>query len=306
MPDRRLQSALCLILATLAVSGCTPAPRAQVDISVHEAGLVDVYRARSFFLLRGRVNGSEPLLLLADTGSETTVIDSAAARRLGLPVRRRGAYRAIGAGGKTIETDGRAILGSLELGPLRATDLPVAIIDLAAISRVLGTRLDGLVGWDVLRTAVVTFETSDGSVRIDRPTDGPNEGRPATPRVPEAAATFEDRGIPVGQVVLPGGRLLPVVIDTGSDGVLAVSQLDPLPLAGPPRTAGMAHALGGMTQVTAARLDGDIRFAGATVRAPVIETTLGLPRVGVGMIEGGVLTIDGPRRRVSLEFPAVR
>ncbi|MEM7623050.1 MAG: retropepsin-like aspartic protease [Planctomycetota bacterium] len=288
---------LCAAVALASQVGCgsTAASKPRATITLAAESPVQTSRLGGFYLTTATMTGGRPVTLLIDTGAQTSVLDRASAERLLPGGIEKSRTRVIGANGVTVASQGEATIERLDVGGLTAQDLRVAVLDLSPISRILGVHLDGLLGWDVLKNTVTSFDDPSGTVSIARSVPARLRATPGD--------RIEDNGIPVGRVTLPGGRRVPVVIDTGSDGWISFASLDPLPLIGEPRAAGVARAIGGTAAVEAATLDGAIMFGGASIQDPIVETTPGLPRVGAGIFRGRTLTLDGPGRRFWLSTP---
>ena len=97
--------------------------------------------------IRGRVNGSDTLDLMFDTGADAVVLSKAGQRKVAsLAV--EGTQQNAGFGGTTtVRTSPRNVL---EIGGLRWRDLPILLIDRA--------DADGIVGYNVFDDRVVTID----------------------------------------------------------------------------------------------------------------------------------------------------
>lgn len=91
--------------------------------------------------------------LMIDTGANPTVVDSSVARQLGLGG--QATHLALLNGDARVRT---SVLSSLTLGPITARSLSVSVADLGFIDRDLGTRVDAIVGLDVLRASSFTID----------------------------------------------------------------------------------------------------------------------------------------------------
>ena len=115
--------------------------------------------------VRGRVNDSDSLWIVLDTGASGASISDSKARSLGLEIERGGTAR--GAGG-TVESGvvkGITIrMPGLELGDERLSSLP-----LDGIGVQTGRPMDVIVGHDLLSRAVVEIDYAAGVLRITDP-----------------------------------------------------------------------------------------------------------------------------------------
>lgn len=112
------------------------------------------------------INGREPVDLILDTGATLTCVDTALAREMALPERRRAVGMAVGVGAA-----GRVRLhavDSLRVGGAVARGLTVCAMDLRAL-RALGPGVHGLLGLDVLRNFRVTLDFEREVLRLAPP-----------------------------------------------------------------------------------------------------------------------------------------
>jgi predicted aspartyl protease len=179
---------------------------------------------------------------LIDTGANPTVLDEQVAQQLGVkPLPDSAAAVGVFSGSVNSRF---AMLPSLQLGPLRARDLRVAIADLSELNSRVGVRVDAIVGVDVLGQSSfqIDYERKQmvfGPIDFDSSAVSFGEdGMFAT--VP---ATIEDRSVRV-------------MVDTGSAGlVLFANRIGEwqqrLPLAGMARMRG----LGGIAPMPVVLLD---------------------------------------------------
>jgi predicted aspartyl protease len=110
---------------------------------------------KPLILLPAWLNGRGPFQFALDTGASTTVISSETARELciaGSPIPN------VTGGGGVIPASS-ATLGSIAIGTAVAHDLAILILDaLTMLSTALGTRLDGILGYNFLREFTVTVD----------------------------------------------------------------------------------------------------------------------------------------------------
>jgi hypothetical protein len=97
-------------------------------------------------IVKGSIDTIQNLDFLVDTGAFPTIIDQKIAHNLGLPEQ----PRRVNLSKKSVEAR-LVVLPSLLLGPLRAESLPVLTQDLSYFQKILGHKVDGIVGLDVLR-----------------------------------------------------------------------------------------------------------------------------------------------------------
>jgi hypothetical protein len=208
------------------------------------------------------------------------------------------AIHLLGGGGATDARQAEDVPLTLAGEPPLPTDPVVA--DLAAPSRGMGVRLDGILGDDVLRRFVVTLDYRDHAVRLSQSESAPADAIPmrliATPFV---AATIED-----------GGRRpsAEFQIDTGSNTALAFWAPFAARALAPGRTrSALGVGVAGETHGEIGRVDA-LDVAGQRIAAPKADFTDRIRpddagpdyggAIGGPAWEGLVLTLDFPHRRV--------
>jgi len=108
------------------------------------------------------VSGSdEHLAFLLDSGAGTTVIDLAAARRLGLKLGRSQSVQ--GVGGRTVAYATSGFDASAAGVPISSSPLA---LDLSGPSAGCGRRIDGLIGADFFRTRAIQINYAARSIRL--------------------------------------------------------------------------------------------------------------------------------------------
>lgn len=110
---------------------------------------------KSLVLVSARVGGEGPFTFAVDTGASTTVVSPELAR--GLPIGNGRPATMLGGGGKVAALSGT--LPSVGVGEVESRDLGAVIGPfLGPLSEVVGTRLDGILGYNFLRQFRVTFD----------------------------------------------------------------------------------------------------------------------------------------------------
>jgi hypothetical protein len=142
-------------------------------------------------------DGRGPFSFIVDSGSSGTTISDQLLGQLGLAVLSAGTSD--GAGEAKV-ADRQASLGSLKLGPVELGPLPVDAMSYDLLKRAIGfRRFDGVVGAELFRSYVVTFDFGRSSLMLERP----GEYRPA----PGAAAipfTLNENDMPVVDATVAG------------------------------------------------------------------------------------------------------
>ena len=150
-------------------------------------------------VIDGRIGNLEHQNLLLDTGSNPSMIDRSVSAQLGL----QGASRDLSLFNKSVSSE-NVTLPDLQCGPLRRQNLSVMVADFSAISRGLGTRIDAVIGLDVLGATNFTVDY-------------------AKHRIIFGAASAEHHTVPftsgeqfITVNVKSGGRQLHLLVDTGT------------------------------------------------------------------------------------------
>ena len=158
----------------------------------------DLYRGY-LMVARGSAGAAKNLTFLVDTGASPTVLDPRVARRLRLATR----AASIAVVGGSVRAE-RAIVPSLNLGPVQRQNLPVLIEDLSFLGNALPFPVDGVIGLDVL---------GDGAFLIDygahRIQFGPY------PLLPNSAAVHRKNGLALVDAEV-NGVPASLLLDTGA------------------------------------------------------------------------------------------
>jgi predicted aspartyl protease len=122
--------------------------------------------AKPLILVEAHVNGRGPFQFAIDTGTSTSAISPKLMRDLGLASRPVG--QATTGGAPIAMTAAR--VQTLRVGAAQAGDLDVIIGDfLGMLSQVVGTQLDGIVGYNFLRNYKVTIDYPNESLSLFLP-----------------------------------------------------------------------------------------------------------------------------------------
>jgi hypothetical protein len=309
--------AVTLLLASL-LARAPEAPPAGGASHVHasdEAQIVPDGPARIPFdlrgnhiYLRGRLNDSDSLWIVLDTGASGNVVDADLAKRLGMEV--VGGGRGQGAGG--VVEAGRIASVTVRLPGVTLARAPIAAMPLTPFERQTGRRMDAIIGHPLLERFVVKVDYAARMLEIRSAEGFEYQGTGAV-----LPLTF-DRNLPyvTAKVKLPGRKPIAgrFVIDSGSSQALILS----------PRVVRAEHVhdvigktieargrgVGGQIPSRVGRVE-RLEFAGVAFERPI--TMLPVPddaHIGasgmVGNIGGDILrrfTIiyDYARRRMILE-----
>jgi len=143
---------------------------------------------------------SERQNFIIDTGTSPSIINIDVAKHLDLTLS-PAKLSAIGRDSQTLA----AIVPEIRLGPLQAMSVPVLITDLSPVERDLNLPIAGILGMDVL---------GKSSFRLDYGNHLMEFGEVVPKGIPINLSTRAD--LPIAEIKI-GGRLLHLLVDTGSD-----------------------------------------------------------------------------------------
>jgi predicted aspartyl protease len=164
-------------------------PAAEIPFKAYEQYLI---------VVDGRIGSLEHQNLLLDTGTNPSMIDRSVSEKLGL----QGTSRDLSFFNKNVASESVTV-PDLEFGPMRRQNLPVVVADFSAIGKGLGTRIDAVIGLDVL--GATNFTVDYGKRRIVFGATAERHTAPFT-----AGPQF------ITVNVKSGGRQLHLLLDTGT------------------------------------------------------------------------------------------
>jgi len=227
------------------------------------------YAMNMLFIEVGINDSDEPSSFIVDTGAGLTCISYEAADEF--DVETHGDMSAAGAGGALkVKT---AYLDSLVLGDLTVEDLEVMVIDIATMGEMMGRRIDGILGYNVLNRFATTIDIAGGYMTFADP-EAPLPESEGSGTMPFQVLM----GVPVIKGVVDGTAEVDFLVDTGA----AVSVL-PRPVADglkPESVLEGAMAAGADArpiEMTLARFT-ELALDGITVHEPVFSSPAGSPK----------------------------
>ena len=125
-----------------------------------------VFSYGHMLLIPTKVNKSEPLLFLLDTGAFVNYIDQDVARSW-TSVQKESSVQARGISGKVNQVFLTGVV-MLNFGGFRQSNLGMVAIDMAPMSRHPGVEIAGILGYTLLRELVMAIDYRDGLVKFTR------------------------------------------------------------------------------------------------------------------------------------------
>ncbi len=116
--------------------------------------------------LQTKVNGSEPIWFVLDTGADFTVIDTNRAHELELEL--QGSLQGGGAGENSVEV---ALINdvSFEVAGVQVTGQTVASIDFAMLSALEGRAINGILGYDFISRFIIEIDYEQSQINLYDP-----------------------------------------------------------------------------------------------------------------------------------------
>ena len=260
-------------------------------------------------LVDGKINDSEGLKFLIDTGVDPSVIDANAARRLGLPVDESNVSEASGSGDDAGLAIMRSSIQGLQIDGRKFETFNALAADLSSFSNALATPLAGILGYSFISGKVIRFDFKAHEIALSSSfEDLPMASTPTSSTYCAPLRTNSpDDPIPVFDIVIDGEPIA-VSLDTGkSSGIEFYKPVwERLQLPSTSLVTGKADRLGarGKRVVMTARLPlvklGP--FASSDVPAsfsekfPKNETREG--NAGNAFLNNFVVTIDYAKRQI--------
>jgi predicted aspartyl protease len=169
-------------------------------------------------VVRGEIGSLRDLNFLLDTGAVPSVLGQRAAPQIGT----RGALGSL----TLLDKDSQAqyvAVDEVQLGWIRAAQLPMVVVDLAHLEHLLGTRIDAIIGLDMLAGQDITIDYRHR--KITRGLSG--QARHAVP-----VETFSAAGAPYWVIPISlGGEKYRMLLDTGANDVGLYAQHAPKAIA---------------------------------------------------------------------------
>lgn len=166
-----------------------------------------------FLIVPAVVDGGAATFIF-DTGAGTTVLDKAAFVRLDLPKR---GHVETGDSGGHVDRLPITLIGELGLGEARFEKVGAIISDLSFIEHHICRRVDGILGANVMQHGSLQVDYDTGTIHLASAAD-----RLPTPKGTGLRTALLPTPLPVIPINAGGGARFGLIVDTGSNGDLAV------------------------------------------------------------------------------------
>lgn len=113
------------------------------------------------------IDGKGPFNAMIDTGTDPSAIDIGTAREIGIKLGTTG--RKSTGGGTDVNLNYACKISTLGVGPITATNVEAAALDLSRVSERMGAHIAAIIGYSFLKKRIVQFDYPRSVVRfLDR------------------------------------------------------------------------------------------------------------------------------------------
>jgi len=125
-------------------------------------------KSKPIIVIKAKVNEGEPLDFVLDTGASTTVLSTQTAKKLGINIKTLPKEKeCCGCSGKKMHTR-LASVKSIRIGNIEAKDVEVAIMNLTNISKAVGTKLAGIIGYTFMKNYRVVVDYPNENISFTK------------------------------------------------------------------------------------------------------------------------------------------
>jgi len=108
-------------------------------------------KTKPLIIVKAEVNDSEPIDFAVDTGASATVLSTQTTKKLGINIKTLAKEKACcGCSGNKMKAR-LASVKSIRVGNAEAKNIEVAVMDLTNISKAVGTKLAGIIGYTFMK-----------------------------------------------------------------------------------------------------------------------------------------------------------
>lgn len=160
-----LALAVLIFAIALCAQGSDPDAKVALAAKGGESTVGFDWRAGMIFI-PVRLNGSRPLAFVLDSGSAKTIVDRALAASLGLKASGSGSIEGAGAGRVPIEFIPDV---TIALPGIESAGFELSTADLRPLESSLGVKVEGIIGYELLRRFVVTVDYEAKTIKLSSP-----------------------------------------------------------------------------------------------------------------------------------------
>lgn len=294
-----LAALTCVLLASVPARGQVPDPYGSLEVTGDLPVAFPIELPGTQVIVEGvRINGQGPYRFMLDTGGMGGGrVDTSLVKTLDLPV--TGEVQASDGTGRGGPTMTQHQLETLELGPLKFTDVVVLSRDYNEFGEVVRGHIDGILGFHLFEELLLTLDYPGSRIIVDKG---------ALPEVDhKTILPLElDNGVPTITIVIDGTPH-EAYVDSGSMGPLSIAEAvgDTLTFTGEPQIAGQARTVSGVFDIKSATLDGNAKIGEHTIEQPPIITGAPLRGVNIGgqILQQFTATFDQQNKRAKFVRP---
>lgn len=277
-----------VLLALCGLLTSCPVRRAEQSLGVLQRVSVPAQVLGNLFVVDVKIGRDGPFRFLIDTGSSISLVSQRVAQTL----RRDEARLIVRTPAHGTVTLPSVTLPRAALGRATLVDVRAGVHEFGEISDQLGVRVDGVLGLPVFRDVLLTLDYPGRRLVLD-PRGALDAGRDAALRTDYGA------GVPLTRVRI-GARDADALLDSGSDGGLALDADARTEFVAPLRPGPVRATLAGDYQQQVGRLAADLEIGVHAVREPVVEVVAGVSSIGGDILKNFAVTFDQRRELVAL------
>lgn len=294
----RSGAVFALAAALLFAGGCSSVQRHLSHFNKRESrpGHTKIYETTTvvpahieagYFIIEVAWDKHGPWRFIVDTGSSVTLLSPDYVKRYPQAKEDGSSARSINvrAANGVVQKLPPANVRIIQLGEAQFFNVPVLVYDCADLSAHFGMKIDGILGFPLFRDTIFSLDYPQARLVISRRT---------APK-PEAGTTVKFNN-EIHAPIIPvsvGNETLSVLIDSGSDGALALNPAGLKPeFAQKPRPGGTVGTLFGDRTQEVARLAQNMRMGDYAVEKPIVDLTDQLSSLGAEILRHYIVTFD--------------
>ncbi len=303
-PTRPLHLFIAALVVAFALfgNGCSTSTK-RTPAATRFAEPLNVVPARILghhFLVQMNDGKYGPWNFLIDTGSSSTLVSSAFARRHSIdqPATRKAPVRVRSASGRDTLLS-TTVIRRIQIGDTAFDYAPALVYDFAELSAHLGVRIDGILGFPIFRETILTLDYPQSRLVLT-PADAL-----ARPLIPGTALPFATtKPVPLIPIQI-GERTILALIDSGSDGPLQINPFGlELSWEKPTRPGATIGTISGDRQQQIGRLALPLQIGPYSLANPIADLTDQLSCLGAEVLQHFTISFDQRRGTVVFHRPS--